>query len=133
MKWLTQTEITEAAKNIDTAMDCSVKHWYQMATATFRELVWAARNKGDLPHRKFCPLCTLYWGTQKSKDTDCVKCPVYKFSGRYCSSSPYSTAWRAWRYFKKSSTLPNYLKFHKAAQAEYRFLLKVRKWHKEQK
>jgi hypothetical protein len=133
MNWLTTDQINEAAKTVDTAMDCSVKHWRQLATATFRECVGAV-EKYELPHRKFCSLCTLYWGSYGiAKSTDCVKCPVYKFSGRYCNNSPYSTAWRAWRRFRNNRTLSIYRKFHTAANREYRFLLKVRKWWKEQK
>lgn len=127
MNWLTQDQINEAAKTVDTAMDCSVKHWRQLATATFRELVWAARKFGDdLAKAESCPLCNF----------PCSKCPIANYTQRTeCRETPYYEARRTWRWidgFVEKATHPNYLKFHKAAQAEYRFLLKVRKWWKAQ-
>ena len=128
MNWLTQTEIKEAAKTVATAMDCSVKHWRQLATATFRELVWAAKRFGtDLTNTYYCALCVKHGLCREN-------CPIGKYSGdSVCGNTPYSKAADAWECFLANHSLLNYRKFHKAANREYRFLLKVRKWWKEQK
>jgi hypothetical protein len=85
MDWLTQSEIQKAAEtSLLAAVRCSKKHWWQLATATARELRRADKSRAVDIDEDFCALCI-----RGARDCLCCVlgvgdwgtcCPEYEFA-----------------------------------------------------
>ena len=126
MNWITPEQVKKEAtkEGPKPALNSSIRHWWQNASATFRECV-AASEKHRLVSWPMCALCVKYVHVNRC---DCRDCCVRKYTGcNLCLLTPYGMAQNAWHVFCAYPNLANYKKWHTAAHAEHRFLCKVRR------
>lgn len=78
MKWLTKTQVKNAAKKGErTAIKCSIRHWTQIRDATNEELAQADDNDKVSNGAEFCALCKRYYNLNTNGNA-CEYCPLYK-------------------------------------------------------
>ncbi len=84
MDWITIEEVKEAAKDEGTAIDCSIKHWEQMATATLEEIKSAKSGYLASPNSCWCALCELKHFVGKGNMNECTYCIMKEMLGQPC-------------------------------------------------
>lgn len=84
MKWLTYDEIGPASKDDKEALHCSVKHWFQLSTASKAELL-SGYSRGVVgTGGQWCALCYRFQ-IMVPPERSCLDCPIYKETGHVCN------------------------------------------------
>lgn len=94
MKWLTRSQVKkEARKSAKAALNCSIKHWEQICSATKAECK-EADEQGILFGCFICGLCVRY--------IDCDICPLHE-EGLSCAGGQYGKVYGAYYEYKSFS------------------------------
>lgn len=121
MKWLTVKEVRAAAKKSKrSAIACSKKHWWQLATATESE----TREKEDslaninLVAEEYCALCIRFQCPHYRFSYNCLQCPLGSTERLTCCKE-YQDAARAFEAWEHRSQSRDFAIFTKKAKAMY--------------
>ena len=119
MEFLTETQVKKAAAKSDkVALNCSIKHWWQLSQAKAKELL-SLDKRTDGAHfgKEYCAVCV------RNVCGACISCPVFTHTHILeCNKTPFRTACSAYNKWQDHRTVSNWYAWKRAAKAEYEFL-----------
>lgn len=117
MKWLTIEEVKKYATTPRKALEISIKHWWQNATATEKELRAYVREDG-----RYAPIRWRLCGLCKYHHLDCDVCPL-----KYCyNKSEYDQAVKVLEVWYNNETPETFKEWKQAARAMHKKLCSLR-------
>lgn len=125
MKWLTRKQVKEYATTPRKALEITIKHWWQNATASEKESSRGnAQVENGLISGDLCGLCYLYSKGWRF----CKKCPLdTKKLNCFNANSPYDRVADAYTKWNVDKGLANFQAWQQAARNMHKVLCSLRK------
>lgn len=125
IKWLTPAEIRAAADSGDDRiiLACVQKHWYQLSTATARQLKWAYKNTKAGISTSFCAMCRNWF---EDEELYCPNCLLVRLTNKGCYDLGWTDANIWFERWRRTPTKANFAAWQKASGKFYKTLMGIK-------